>query len=320
MELFSPILNQMVFLFAFILIGYVLSKFKFIPENSATVLSKLESMIFVPALTMGTFIKNCNIQTLSSAWKILAAGAVLAVTLALVSLPVGKLCFKEDFRRRLAAYGLAFSNFGYMGNAIMIAVFPDIFFEYTIFTFPLWIGIYLWGVPVLLIGDGAEGGKKSLGQRLKAFCNPMLIGMLIGAVLGLTQVKLPSAVLNVIEVSGNCMSPLAMLLTGMTIAKINALELLKKWRIYLISVFKLLVYPLAYVLIFAFIPQGEFLTETVLICGMNVMAMPMGLNAIIIPAAYGKDTTDAAGMALISHVLSIATIPLMFMLLQAVVL
>ena len=44
------------------------------------------------------------------------------------------------------------------------------------------------------------------------------------------------------------------------------------------------------------------------------MAMPLGLNTIVVPKGYGKDTTDAAGMALISHTLSIATIPLVFLI------
>jgi predicted permease len=44
------------------------------------------------------------------------------------------------------------------------------------------------------------------------------------------------------------------------------------------------------------------------------LAMPLGLNTIVVPGAYGKDTTDAASMALISHILSIITIPIIFML------
>ena len=43
--------------------------------------------------------------------------------------------------------------------------------------------------------------------------------------------------------------------------------------------------------------------------------MPLGLNTVVIPAAYGKDTSIPAGMALVSHVLSIATIPLIIAIL-----
>lgn len=318
MDLFVPILNQMIFLFAFILIGFVLSKGKFIPDNSASVLSKLENILFVPALVMGTFITNCTPETLSSQWKVLLGGAVLVLVMILISLPLAKLCFKEKYLQKISTYGLAFANFGFMGNAIMKGIFPELFFDYLVFTLPFWFMIYVWGVPTLLIDT--DEGKKGLKARAKAFVNPMFIGMLIGIVIGLSGLKLPSAVSSVIKVSGDCMSPVAMLLTGMTIAKINLLTLLKKWRIYLATGLKLLLFPLLYIGIVAFIPLHSELMRTILICGMNVACMPMGLNSIVVPAGYGKDTTDAAGMALVSHTLSVITIPLMYLLFQAVVL
>jgi len=58
MDLFSPVLNQMVYLFGFIIIGYVLYKLKAVPENAMTTLSRLESMLFIPCLVLGTFING----------------------------------------------------------------------------------------------------------------------------------------------------------------------------------------------------------------------------------------------------------------------
>lgn len=325
--MFVPILNQMLFLFAFIIVGFILSRCKLLPDNAATVLSKLENMIFVPALVMGTFIKNCNVETIVTYWKPLVVGFGLVITLIPASLLSARLCFKEDYIRKIASYGLAFSNFGFMGNAIMQGVFGDeVFAYYIIFTLPLWSFIYLWGVPVLLISDGK---KKGLKESLKSFLNPMFYAMIIGIVIGLTGLSkyLPSSVISMqagksgfIDVAGACMSPIAMILTGLTIGKIDLLAFMKKWRIYIIAVVKLLVYPLVFIAVFAFVPKNSFINDTLLTCAMCVMCMPMGLNAIVIPAAYGKDTSDAAGMALITHVISVGTIPLMFWLFQTFVL
>jgi ABC-type Na+ efflux pump permease subunit len=52
------------------------------------------------------------------------------------------------------------------------------------------------------------------------------------------------------------------------------------------------------------------LPDTFFICAVCALAMPLGLNTVVVPAAYGMDTTDAAGMALVSHAASIITIPL----------
>lgn len=322
MDIFVPVLNQMIVLFLFIVIGYVLGKGKFVPENSSTVLSKMENMIFMPALVMGTFIKNCNLETIRSLWKVLLASCALLAIVIPLSFLVARLCFKEKYLQKIVTYGLAFSNFGFMGNAVMSAVFPEIFFEYTVFVLPLWFMIYLWGAPVLLISSSGDGVKQSAKDRLKSFLNPMLIGMLIGLILGLVGLGkvMPKPIIAVIDGAGNCMSPIAMILTGLTIAKVPLLNLLKRWRIYIVSVVKLFVYPLIFIGILALIPTNGFLTDTVLKCIMCVACMPMGLNTIVIPAAYGRDTTDAAGLALISHVLSVGSLPLMFLLFQSVIL
>ena len=318
--MFIPIFNQMIFLFTFIVIGFILTKCKLLPDNAAKTISKLENMLFVPCLVMYTFIQNCNLEMLSSVWKLLLLAFVMVLLLIPISILVARLCFKENYLRKIATYGLSFSNFGFMGNAIMNSVFPEIFFEYTIFTLPFWFMIYLWGVPVLLISSDTNE-KVSISERLKAFLNPMLIAMLIGLILGLTGwgLKLPSGILSVIKVSGDCMSPLAMLLTGITIGQANILALLKKWRIYLTSAIRLLVYPLATLGALLLLPQNDFFTLTFFKCAICMASMPMGLNAIVVPAAYGKDTTDAAGLALISHLFSIGTIPLMFTLLNLLV-
>ena len=63
MELFISTLEQMVFLFAFIIIGYVVTKLGAVPKSAAGILSKLENNIFIPALVMGTFIKNFKVST-----------------------------------------------------------------------------------------------------------------------------------------------------------------------------------------------------------------------------------------------------------------
>ena len=200
-----------------------------------------------------------------------------------------------------------------MGNAVVSALFPDTFYEYIVFTLTLWIPIYLWGVPSLLISDGK---KKSIAARLKSFVNPMFVAMIIGMVIGILNIPLPSSINSVISVSANCMSPIAMILTGFTVAEIDIKKTLKNVSVYLISAIRLIVYPLIGIALFAVIPLN--IPESYVICAICSLAMPLGLNTIVIPAAYGKDTSVASGMALVSHIFSIITIPLVFMLLRMI--
>lgn len=312
MELFIPTLNQMIYLVAFIVIGYLLAHFGAVKAEAAGILSKLENLVFIPALMMGTFMNDFSVAELKSSWKLILFSTVIELIFLPISLWVGRKCSKKDFEQKIFAYGLAFSNFGYMGHAVVRAVFPQYFGEYVMFTMPLYVIIYTWAVPTLLM---PSEGKQTFGQKLKGVFNPMVIGMLAGIAVGLSGIKLPTSIVSVVETAGNCMSPIAMLLTGITIASIDLSKVFRSWNIYLTTVLRLVVYPLVGLAALMFLP----LPEVYVICAVCALAMPLGLSNVVIPAAYGMDTTKAAAMALVSHLLSVITIPLMFILLNVAI-
>lgn len=313
MNVFLPTIDRMAFLFSFIIIGYLLVRLRILDVSAAGVLSKLENKVFLPAMVMGTFLTSFTPERLGSSWWYFLAGFGFFV----VAMPVGIFfahrCVKEAYLRRIYTYGLVFSNFSFMGNAVVSAVFPELFAEYLIFTLPLWIMIQLWAVPALLIGS--DGEKPGIKQSLKSLANPMLIGMVIGMVLGLTGLPLPTFVKSIVTDAGACMSPVAMLLTGITVAGIDISEMLKIRSIWEATLIRLVLFPLVGLGLLFLLPFPEALE----ICIMCALAMPLGLNTVVIPAAYGRDTSQAAGMALVSHMLSCFTIPFVFLLLQFVI-
>lgn len=310
MTIFFTTLDRMVFLLALILIGYLLVKIKVVDVDAATTLSRLENWLFLPALVMGTFLNQFTVERLTAAWQPFVAGcAVLAVTVPLAILGA-HFCGKDAYIRRIFTYGLSFSNFGFMGNAVVSALFPAFFADYLIFTLPFWILIQLWGVPALLISGDGEG--RSFAKSLRALLNPMMIGMVIGMALGLSGLKMPSFFSSLVSDVGACMSPVAMILTGITVAKIDLRKTLTDLRIYAVTALRLVVFPLVAIAVLIFLP----LPKTIELCTICALAMPLGLNTVVVPSAYGRDTTAAAGMALISHVLSCLTIPCVFLLLE----
>lgn len=310
MTVFTATLSQTAFLFSFIVIGYIMARWKFVPNNSQAVLSKLENYIFIPALVLGTFMNNFTVQKISAAWKLLLGSSVLEVVVIALSLLCVRVCTKDKYEQQIYTYGLCFSNFGFMGNALVSALFPDIFLEYLIFTLPLWAIIYLWGVPVLLMGNNVE--KTTLVQRMRNFVNPMFVCTVLGMLIGLINIPIPKFIGLTISTAGDCMSPVAMLLTGMTIAQFNIKDVLRIKSVYLVTVLRLIIFPLLFLCAMFFIP----FPKTFSTCAICSLAMPLGLNTIIIPSAMGKDTKVASGMALVSHILSCLTIPLIFMIFE----
>ena len=243
MTLFFSTLSQLAYLFAFIAIGFLVAKCGVVSDKAAGVLSKLENFIFVPALVLETFIKNFTVDQLSTTWKtLLISFAILCVVIPLVML-ISRLITKSRYERNIFTYALAFSNFGFMGNAVVAALFPDIFLIYIIFTLPLWMAIYLWGAPTLLIADE---GKQGIKSRLKAFVNPMFIAIIIGIVIGLCGIPMPKFAMSVIETSSSCMSPIAMMLTGIVIASISLKKAFLNYKIYIASIVRLVIIPLVF--------------------------------------------------------------------------
>lgn len=312
MAVFFSTLNQMGFLLLLIMIGFILVRSGILSTDGAGVLSKLETYVLVPALVLGTFMNNFTTERIGTAGQYFLVGLAVILLSIPIAIVVGRRFSKDFDLRNIYIYGLAFSNFGFMGNAVVKALFPEVFMEYLIFVLPFWTFIYLWGVPYLLMSSEEDRGFKA---GLKRLINPMFIAMIIGIILGLTNCPVPSFLKNGITTLGDCMSPVAMLLTGMTIGKISLKQTFRNVPIYIVSVIRLLVLPLLAILILRFIPISYGLS----LCTVCALAMPLGLSTIVIPAAYGKDTSDAASMALISHLLSCVTIPVVFMIFNMVI-
>ena len=329
MKLFASTLSQMGVLGLYMTVGFVIAKFGVIPKDSSKVLSKLENSVFLPALVLYTFLANFTAATLKDSWLPLVVSLVVEIIIIPISIFVAKRASRDGFIQRMYTYGLCFSNFGFMGNAVVSALFPEIYQQYIIFTLPLWTIIYIWAMPGLLmekddvaVKDDAKGAK--LLSILKSFLNPMFIALIIGAVIGVTglgKIMLEANggkgifVTQVIKVLGDCMSPIAMIMTGITFAFLDFKKVLGTPSLYAVTLLRLIVYPLVFGgaawLVKSYlvdIPDPVYIS---LICSL---AMPLGLNTVVIPAAYGKDTSIPAGMALVSHVLSILTIPLVMMI------
>lgn len=316
----------------YIAIGFIIARLGILPKESSKVLSRLENSVFLPALVLYTFLANFTVATLRDSWLPLLVSLCVEIAVIPIAIFIAKRASRDGFIQRMYTYGLCFSNFGFMGNAVVSALFPEIYQHYVIFTLPLWTIIYIWGVPGLLIERESTDSKLTEGTRvqrllfsLKSFINPMFIALLIGAVIGVSglgEILLEANdgkgifITQVIKVLGDCMSPIAMLMTGITFAYLDFKKVLGTVSLYVVTFLRLIVFPLSLgglaLLVKTYVADIPDFVYISLVCSL---AMPLGLNTVVIPAAYGKDTSIPAGMALVSHVLSIATIPLIIAIL-----
>ena len=307
MQVFSATLNQMFVLFTFMALGYFLNFKGILPLNTSIALSRLETNVLVPCLVFNTFYKYCTVENVSQKWSYIVYGTIITIASIVIGVFLSKLFAKDNYLQKIYTYSFAVANFSFMGNAVVLGIFgEDILFDYMVFTLPLCLYVYSFGTASLIPKKENQNNKFSF----KVFLNPICISMLLGGIAGLTGIPLPKFLVTAVSSAGACMSPLAMILTGFVVANFSIKTLAKVKRIYLASILRLIVLPIIFVLVLKLFKTDS----TVIMLTLCATAMPLGLNTVVFPAAYGGDTTPGASMALISHLMSIITIPIMFTL------
>ncbi len=317
MEIFNMTLTQMLVMFLLMLTGYILRKGKFLPENASATISKLLAFVLSPALTLGNQIKMCTPETFINNSGLMVYGFVLVLVALGLSYPVSALIVKNpqkdpsiDYKRNIYKYALTFGNWGYMGNYIVLGIGGDeLLFRYTMFTFFINIATYAWGIYILVPKEHNSGSM--LKSLKKGLLTPPFIALVLGAILGISGIGkvVPVFVTNALDSAGNCMGPMAMILAGFVVGGYNFSQLLKDKKVYIVTFLRLIVIPAVFIIALKFLNTPKVIMQLALVC----FAAPMGLNTVVYPAAYGGETKTGASMAMISHVLSVITIPIMYL-------
>lgn len=317
MEIFQLTFSQMLMMFTFVLIGFVLRKAKILPETSVATMSKLETYVFVPAITLSNLMENCTVTTLKENYVFILYGLAIVLSSLIVSYPLSKLFvrnYKEslelDYKRNIYKYALTFGNYGFAGNFIVLGVWgSEGLFKYLMFTFGVSILCSSWGL-FILIPKGSE--KVTITGILKRMIKPPIIALMIGLVAGLLNVKayLPNFFLGVLSNASNCMGPVAMILAGFVVGGYEFKSLLFDKKVYIATILRLIVLPAVIVLILKILNINKEIITYALIC----FGTPLGLYTIIYPASFGGETKTGAAMAMISHALSVITIPMMYLI------
>lgn len=305
MDVFLSAFQQMLFMFLFMLLGYTLRKRRLIPENSSSVLSKLENLVFMPCLVLNTFMTRCTIDNLTSKitfllYSLVSLGIALGFALILTPFFAQK---KEE--RGIYRYSFMVANIAFMGNAVVEGIFgEEILFDYLMFTLPINLFLNSIGISWLMPGDGQMSWRRK-------WLGPINLASIAGVILGLTALPLPRPLPAVIASGSACMAPVAMILTGFIIGGYPLRRLVSAGRIYLVAAYRLLFMPFLFAVLASLVRLPDDIHH-VLICAYS---MPLGLNTIVIPAAYDSDTSIGASMAFISNLMALVTIPLVFYLL-----
>lgn len=308
LETFLATLNPMLVMFTCIAIGFILRKSGVAPENTGTVLSKVENYVFMPAQVMVTFMTYCTVESLAENYRFVLYSILCLAVSMLMGVPLSNFFSRDGKNRGVYRYALVFGNFGFLGNALVPQMLgQEYLYPYLLFTLPINTWAFVWGMSQMIPAEGEKSNP------LKRLLNPVLVGLAAGAVMGLTGIAkvIPVFVTTTLNNLSACMGPLAMILTGFIIGGYDVRQILSDKKIYAMTALRLTVLPIV-ILVVVYLCGGDLQVMTMALVAFGAA---LGLNTTVIPAAYGRDTKPGAAMALISHVGAVISIPLLYALL-----
>lgn len=152
----------------------------------------------------------------------------------------------------------------------------------------------------------------------KILLNINIIAIIIGICLFMFQLQLPSLLVDTFSKVGSMMGPLAMIVIGMLIGEMDLRSIFVEKRTYLISLFRLVVFPLIMILIFKFTGMSRLTVDADKILLITILAASAPPAATITQFAqlYNKHPGYASIMNVMGVIFSIITMPLMIMIYQ----
>lgn len=317
MEIFYLTLKQMLMMLTLILVGFFLRKKHILPDNSDSTMAKMETFIFVPALSLFTQMTQCTMETFKENSALILYGLIIVLCAIALAYPLSRLFIrkvngdpKKEYQRNIYKYAMTFSNYGFVGNFIILGIWGNEFlYKYTMFNFFVGIFCSAWGLYILIPKDQNASIWKNLKNGL---INPPVIALVIGMLFGLLDFTkyVPDFMLTAFDNASKCQGPVAMVLAGFVIGGYNLKKLLLNKKVYIATFLRLIAIPALFMVVLKFIGVNDEILTLALIS----FATPIGLNTIVYPAAYGGDTTTGASMAMISHALSVITLPIMYLI------
>lgn len=323
---FIDVLITVVFLLALALPGFIFAKLKLLPEKTAQALSTIVLYCCQSVLVITSFQKKAYEPAigLNLLWVVLLSTAVHMLMFLVLKLVFIKK--SAESKIKVVKYAGVFSNCGFMGFPFLQSLFTG--------NDALLAEILIYGAAVIAVfnvlnwtfGVYIMTGDKSLVSAKKILLNPVIISVAIGLLMffilprplvdlakadSITD-KILTKFMQSMTYIADMVTPASMIVVGIRLANVNLKQLfMDKWA-YISALFKLIVMPLIAILTVAYLPVASTVKYTVFF----LLSMPSATGTAMFAVKFNSDSDFASVCVLLSTILSVITIPLLFLLIN----
>ena len=289
-----------------ILVGYMVGRTGVLGDQGRHVLSRVTFFVASPALLFTTLAESDPVSVLGPLLWVAALSA--ALTAAIYYLATVRTLKRPASESIIAAMSASTVNSANLGLPIALYVLGDMSYAAPIILFQL--ALYQPVNLAMLDATTSRHRTTPIALLLATAKNPMIIGSLLGLLVALTGIGLPSMVLEPIDLIAGASIPAMLMAFGISLVGSKPLEKKTGRRadVLIATAAKLLLHPfLAWVLAYwVFNLRGELLVASVIMAGL-----PTAQNIFVTAMRYDHGVVVAKDTVLVT---TICAIPLMMLL------
>lgn len=293
----ETILNQTIIMLILIAVGVLCAKLKIISSDTNRELSKFVLQVVNPVVIFMSYQKEYETRLVKNllitfALSVLAFAVILAVAYIFVR--------KKDGRHtEVERFSSIYSNCAFMGIPLMSALFGDegVFYLTAFITV---FNLVVWTHGVIIIS-----GEKNMKEVVKVFYSPTMIAIVLGILTFFLKIKLPAVPESALNFIKEINTPMAMIVSGVTISATNVPKLLKNARLYFICLVKLIIIPAVLALVMSLFSVDEEVRMTVIVAA----ASPPAAMCTLFCIKYNKNSVYASEIFTAGTILSVLTLP-----------
>lgn len=294
----SGIILKMLLLMLTIAIGYAANKMGYMDKDFSSKLAKFLLDVTVPAVLLSAGMSgDINFTPVEALKLVLIAVAIFIITAA-VAFAVPALIHAQEDEKGTYRVLAAFSNTIFMGYPVAAAFYGSSAIIYpAIFAIPFNIAIFCVGPAMLGGKTESDGWKKIL--------NTGTIFSVLALIIIVLPFEMPTVVRDLCSSVGSATSPLALMIIGSDLAEMPLKKIFATPRMYIFSVFRLVVQPVVCFLILSLFVKDP----VVLGCAIIIAGLPSASTATLLAAKYGGHEELASQGVMLTTLLSVVTIP-----------
>lgn len=304
MDAMENLLVMQITMLILLLTGVVLVKGKVMSGEFRKALTDFIINFILPCNIVKSFIMEFNARVLGDCLAIL----LVSCGTQLFAVVLGKwlYCRTEDGKRQPLLYATQVSNAGFLGSPIVEGIYGAQGLLYaSVYLIPQ--RIMMWS-----LGVACFSGSKGKGVVKKVLTHPCIIAVWIGLFLMLTQLPLPQWIEKPLGMVGGCNTALSLIVVGGVLAELDPRSVVNRRSVFYCFV-RLFLIP-AVVMGVGMVMRLEPLVVAI---SVVLAGMPAPLTTAMLAGQYGKDEKFAVSLIFLSTVASMATVPLLCLLMMA---